>query len=120
MKIVVYPDKILEQKTEQVRFPLSKEDKDLSDEMFKYIKNLDHLAAGLAAPQVGVSKRMCVISDGENIFMKLFNPKIDFFSGNTLEMTEGCLSFPDQFYIINRSEKVRIKYQNEKGQKRSY
>jgi peptide deformylase len=73
---------------------------------------------GLAAPQVGVSKRLIVVdvSAGEDArkILKLVNPKILLEEG---EQTgeEGCLSFPGIFLDVTRPLRVRIEALNEHG-----
>src|SRR3974390_521524 len=73
---------------------------------------------GLAAPQVGVSKRLTVIdlSMGKDPAEKivLINPEIISSEGKLYE-EEGCLSFPDIREKVVRSAKVRVRAQDEKG-----
>jgi peptide deformylase len=73
---------------------------------------------GLAAPQVGVSKRVTVIdlSMGKDPKDKLVlvNPEITFSEGKLYE-EEGCLSFPDIREKIVRAARIRIRAQNEHG-----
>jgi peptide deformylase len=68
---------------------------------------------GLAAPQIGVLKRLVVIDIGEGLG-KLVNPVIIEQSGEQQDM-EGCLSVPDISGEVIRPQKVRIKAQNENG-----
>ncbi|MGI6502238.1 MAG: peptide deformylase [Anaerostipes sp.] len=68
---------------------------------------------GLAAPQIGVLKRLAVIDIGEGL-VKLVNPVIIEQSGEQQDM-EGCLSVPDISGEVIRPQKVRIKAQNENG-----
>ena len=66
---------------------------------------------GLAAPQVGISKRIIVIrtdSGGRRILV-LINPKIISKSKEIEELEEGCLSFPSIFLKIKRPKKVEVK-----------
>lgn len=62
---------------------------------------------GLAAPQVGVIKRLCVIDVGEGPFV-FINPEITYTEG---EQTgdEGCLSLPGKAGQVTRPMKVRVK-----------
>jgi peptide deformylase len=73
---------------------------------------------GLAAPQVGVSKRVTVIDVSMGKVPKdrlvLINPEIIFSEGKLYE-EEGCLSFPDIREKVVRAAKVRIRAQDEKG-----
>jgi len=68
---------------------------------------------GLAAPQIGVLKRLVVIDVGEGL-IKLINPVILEQSGEQQDM-EGCLSVPDISGEVLRPQKVRIKAQDENG-----
>jgi peptide deformylase len=73
---------------------------------------------GLAAPQVGVSKRVTVIdlSMGKepNDKLVIVNPEIIFSAGKQYE-EEGCLSFPDIREKVSRAAKVRIRAQDAHG-----
>ncbi|NDD26695.1 MAG: peptide deformylase [Proteobacteria bacterium] len=70
---------------------------------------------GLAAPQVGISKRVIVadIYDGDPP-LKLVNPRIVERSGH-INGLEGCLSIPNVYGDVERAEKVTVKAVNEKG-----
>lgn len=72
---------------------------------------------GLAAPQVGILKRVIVIDtyDGSDVLV-LINPKIMKTKGEqTVE--EGCLSFPNQYAKVVRPKEVIVEALNEKGEK---
>jgi peptide deformylase len=75
-----------------------------------------HLAkgAGLAAPQVGILRRVIVIDIGEGV-IELINPKIIAFSGEQ-ETVEGCLSCPGEWGVTRRPDYVKVKAQNRKGE----
>ena len=68
---------------------------------------------GLAAPQVGVLKRVVVIDIGEGV-IELVNPKIIAYSG-TQETLEGCLSCPGEWGITRRPSYVKVKAQDRNG-----
>lgn len=63
---------------------------------------------GLAAPQVGVSLRICVIEVPEEPVLALINPEIVKRSGER-RVDEGCLSIPGYKATLTRSEKVTVK-----------
>ena len=69
---------------------------------------------GLAANQVGVLKRVFVMdcSDQEEPGQPivLFNPEIIWESEDSIEMQEGCLSFPNLFADVTRPSRVRVRY----------
>lgn len=73
---------------------------------------------GLAAPQVGVSKRLFVLDvsgeDEPNKPIVLINPEIVEAQGEMVG-TEGCLSFPGVFFEVKRAAKVTVKYTNLSG-----
>ncbi|MEF2641288.1 MAG: peptide deformylase [Clostridia bacterium] len=82
---------------------------DMVETMHKYN------GVGLAAPQIGLLKRLIVIDlyDDKGP-IKLVNPEIIKEKG-TQEVEEGCLSFPNKFAKIIRPEEVTIKALNENG-----
>ncbi len=69
---------------------------------------------GLAAPQVGVLRRVVVIDVGEGP-IELINPIIVYESGEQLRK-EGCLSVPGKFGIVKRPEEVIVRALNRKGE----
>ena len=111
-EIVLYGDPILEKKAE----PVMEFDEGLAllcEEMFEAMKR-DH-GIGLAAPQVGVSKRIFV-TDVEGDKKRVFiNPEIVMTSPDLVEYEEGCLSFPGLYFVVKRPGSLRIQAFNEKG-----
>jgi len=69
---------------------------------------------GLAAPQIGISKRIIVIDTGDNL-IEMVNPEIIYNEGEQTG-TEGCLSVPDMVGIVKRAKKVTVKGLNRKGE----
>src|SRR5574343_8586 len=103
-KIVIYPAKILRQKTEEVK-NVDKETLREIDDLKKILKNEEN-GAGLAAPQIGVSKRFFGGKMFDNKDISIFiNPKIEKKYGEKVfpkiigedkreeDFLEGCLSF---------------------------
>lgn len=74
----------------------------------------DANGAGLAAPQVGILRRICVVDNGEEI-LELINPEIIAAEGEQQEV-EGCLSVPDVWGITDRPAKVTVKALNRRGE----
>ena len=70
---------------------------------------------GLAAPQVGILKRIAVIDVG-NGPLTIINPEIVEMQGSHIT-NEGCLSIPGTQKNVDRPEKVRVKAMNEDGEK---
>ncbi|MBU5593215.1 peptide deformylase [Clostridium sp. MSJ-4] len=82
---------------------------DMADTMY----NAEN-GAGLAAPQVGILKRLVVIDMGEGL-IKLVNPKIIKEEGQQ-EVLEGCLSIPNTWGKLKRPAKVTVQALNENGE----
>ena len=71
--------------------------------------------AGLAAPQVGVLRRVCLVLDEDaEEYLELINPEIIAQSGEQTGL-EGCLSVPGKWGIVTRPNVVRIKAQDRDG-----
>ena len=75
--------------------------------------------AGLAAPQVGILKRLVLVVDDDDSVLVLVNPVITKTSG-TQTPTEGCLSVPGVWGKTVRPAKVTVEAQNEYGEPVSY
>ena len=76
---------------------------------------------GLAAPQVGILKRLivmdCSLKNSKKEAYKFINPKIINLSEDMSEYEEGCLSLPTQFAKVMRPSRVKVEYINESGKK---
>lgn len=70
---------------------------------------------GLAAPQIGVLRRYCVIDVGDGL-IELINPVITEKSDETQTGNEGCLSIPDRSEVVTRPMKVTVRAQNRYGE----
>lgn len=71
---------------------------------------------GLAAPQVGILRKIIVIDIGEGL-IKLINPEIIFEEGEATDY-EGCLSIPGESGMVIRPEHVKVKYLNNEGEEK--
>ena len=115
LKKVKYPEPVLQQPGEPVT-EFNAELRRLIADMFE--TTYASQGVGLAAPQVGVSKRLTVIdlSMGKEPKDKLvlINPEIISSDGKLYE-EEGCLSFPDIREKVVRAAKVRIRAQDLQG-----
>ena len=114
-KIVKVGDDILTKKAKTV----DKFDKKISvliDDMFSTMYEAE--GVGLAAPQVGMLKRIVVIDVGEGP-AEMVNPVIVEQSGEQT-CKEGCLSVPGLTGEVTRPEKVKVKAVNRKGQEVEY
>jgi peptide deformylase len=77
---------------------------------------------GLAAPQVGISKRIAVINpkpDNEETLIRMINPRIVSFSDEKESLEEGCLSVPGIRGSVVRASAVEVVYQDEGGVQRN-
>ena len=116
MQIIVAPDSRLNQISKKV---------DIIDDFI--ISTLDQMlecmyqnnGIGLAAPQVGILKRLVVIDCNDNKDtkkpLKLINPEITELSKNISEFEEGCLSLPSQYAKVIRPSDITLKYTNIEG-----
>jgi peptide deformylase len=115
LKIVKYPEPVLSQPGEPVT-EFDGELRKLVADMFETMYAAQGI--GLAAPQVGISKRLTVIdlSQGKEPKDKLvlINPEVISSQGRLYE-EEGCLSFPEIREKVVRAAKVRIRAQDEHG-----
>lgn len=122
LSIVTYPNPVLSKPAAEVTFPLSDSTKTLIAQMWETVKDQ---GVGLAAPQVGVSKQICIIhlsttekgKQAKDIVM--INPKITFFSQTEHLMVEGCLSFPGEYFKIWRPANIIVEYMDEQGKKKT-
>jgi peptide deformylase len=113
--IVKYGNPVLEKPAEAVT-DFGSELKKLVEEMFESM--YEAKGVGLAAPQIGISKRLAVIdvSDKEDPDAKLVlaNPEIIHKEGKQTG-SEGCLSIPDFREPVTRASKVTVRAQDQNG-----
>ena len=115
--IILYGSSVLRKKADEIKRDET-DVKKLSDDMFETMENADGI--GLAAPQIGISKRIFVV-DGTMLedekmknFKKVFiNPKIISESGEDWGFEEGCLSIPSIRENISRKTDIEITYFDE-------
>ncbi|MBF0267403.1 MAG: peptide deformylase [Alphaproteobacteria bacterium] len=117
LNILVAPDPRLKAKA----LPVEKVDQALSrliDDMFETMYQAPGI--GLAAPQVGVAKRVIVVDTakkGEEAQpLALINPEILWLSEETSSYEEGCLSVPEHYAEVIRPARVRVRYQDRQGE----
>ena len=111
--------KIVEQGDEcltKVCRPVTKFDRRLHillDDMAETLADAN--GAGLAAPQVGVLRRVCLVLDEESEeFLELINPEIISASGSQTD-DEGCLSVPGKYLPVPRPDVVEVRAVNRFG-----
>lgn len=107
-----FPDPVLRQKTRRVR-EIDKSLEKLIDDMFETTQSAS--GVGLAAPQIGISLRLCVIElpETREKFV-LINPEIIKRKGSRV-VEEGCLSVPGYIGELARSESVVVKFMDRDG-----
>lgn len=109
--IRVMGDEILTKKCKVVK-EMTEKNKELIEDMLDTMYDAD--GVGLAAPQVGILKRIAVIDVTEDASepIVLINPEIIETEGEQTG-SEGCLSVPDKVGVVTRPNKVRVKAYNE-------
>ena len=75
---------------------------------------LDSGGVGLAAPQVGILRRVCVVLNEDDEVIELVNPEIIFTDGEQTGL-EGCLSVPGKYGVVTRPEVVRVRAPDRNG-----
>ena len=85
----------------------------LLDDMIETMRDAD--GVGLAAPQVGVLRRVVVIETPDEGLIELINPKIIAYAGEQ-ESEEGCLSVPGRWGITKRPMHVTVRAMNRNGE----
>lgn len=116
LEIKKYPEKVLKQKA----LPVTTFDDELQALIDSMIETMYAApGVGLAAPQVGESKRLAVIDISSKEvkvpLLVIVNPVIADFEG-IIEFEEGCLSIPDYTANVRRAEKVLVRAQDRAGQ----
>ena len=95
--------------------PVTKFDKRLSiliDDMIETLEEAN--GVGLAAPQVGILRRVVIVDAGEDGILELVNPEIVEQSGEQTGI-EGCLSVPGKYGIVTRPNVVKVRAQDRYG-----
>ncbi len=109
-RILTEGDEILRKISRPVK-EIDKRTKILLDDMAETMYKND--GVGLAAPQVGILRRIVVIDIGEGL-LELINPEIVYSEGSKID-TEGCLSIPGRRGTVERPAKVIVQALNRKG-----
>lgn len=112
LRIKKYPEDILRIKAEPIE-EITEAEKELFVDMLAAMKQASGI--GLAAPQVGLNKRLFVADLGNGNVIKLANPRILKVSGSG-RMEEGCLSVPGALVKVKRPSEVVVGGLNEDGE----
>ena len=109
--IITQGDPVLSKKAH----PVTKFDRklwDLLDDMTQTLRQAN--GAGLAAPQIGILRRVVLVINGEDQVLELINPEIIRTAGEQ-EGLEGCLSVPGKWGNVKRPMTVRVRAQDRNG-----
>lgn len=124
LKIVCVPNPVLNKVSSNLE-EITDETINLINNMKDTLKNSNGI--GLAAPQVGINKRLIIIDfrnaedidenhivrESEKKLIIMINPKITALSDTKLPMKEGCLSVPNIFTNITRPTELQVEYYDE-------
>ena len=111
LDIVTYPAASLKEKCVPVT-EITDEIRQLAADMLETMYEAP--GVGLAAPQVGVLRRVCVVMNEDEDIIELVNPEIIAAEGEQTGL-EGCLSIPGKFGIVTRPYTVRVRAQDRDG-----
>lgn len=112
MEILQLGDELLRQKSEPVT--------EVNDDILRLVEDMFETmekgkGVGLAAPQVGVLKRLFVLVADDDVRRVFINPQIISTSAKMCDYEEGCLSIPNVWENISRPERITVQALNEKG-----
>jgi len=111
LKIREIGDPVLRSKAKKID-EVNKKTNDLIDNMFETMYAEE--GVGLAAPQVGMLKRIAVVDIREENKIVLINPEIIEEEGKAI-MEEGCLSIPGEIGDVIRAEKIKVRSLDREG-----
>ena len=111
---------IITENTEEKLRKSTREVKEFNERLWLLLEDMKDTMAkadgvGLAAPQVGILKKVVTIDvKGNGDCLELINPEIISFDGEQYGV-EGCLSFPGQYGMVRRPQTVRVKAYDRNG-----
>lgn len=106
MDLVKENDSVLRNSCELWDFDVDGDPMPIVEQMTKIM--FTHGGIGLAAPQVGLNKRLFIMGN-QDLLVACINPEIVESAGAIREV-EGCLSFPNLWLHVNRGETIKIRY----------
>lgn len=112
IKLVKENDEVLRQQATAWDFDIDGDPSELIRHLAKTM--MENNGIGLAAPQVGILKRIFVMGNEQRLFACI-NPEILESTGEYIDQ-EGCLSFPNLWLKVRRYEKIKVKYYNALGE----
>lgn len=82
------------------------------------IREKYHFGRGIAAPQLGIMKRLVFLETGKPVIM--INPEFTSLSEEMFELWDDCMSFPNLLVKVKRHKSVRVKYLDENWQEQEW
>lgn len=120
LKIILAPDPILRTTCKPLE-QVDKHHQDLIKNMF--ITMYESNGVGLAAPQIGINKRIFVLDAGAREEVKnpiaMINPVITNIKKDLSTFEEGCLSFPGHYAELERPDEITIEYLDQNNKKKT-
>jgi peptide deformylase len=91
--------------------------RELHDILFEFKARFAHYGAfrGIAAPQIGVMKRLIYVHLGDHPRV-IFNPVLENRSGETFELWDDCMCFPNLLVRVRRHQSLTLRYRDEDWQ----
>jgi peptide deformylase len=120
--IITVPNPVLRKMSEPVK-KIDKEIKELVQELWNALTHSQIEGVGIAAPQIGVTKRIFILRQGKNNYQAYINPSIaweseEMTAGKTNkgdDFLEGCLSIPNLYGSVLRPASVELVYTDLNG-----
>ena len=116
LDVLHFPDPRLRRRSEPIE-KFTDELRQLAADMLETM--YDEPGIGLAAPQVGVTKRLivmdCMKAPDLARPLILFNPEVTWTSDTLATYEEGCLSIPDQYADVQRPDRATVRWMDDKG-----
>lgn len=109
--IIIHPDERLNKPAEPITY-ITDEIVALLDDMYETM--VAHDGIGLAAPQIGKNLRIAVVEVEEGDRFDFINPEIIDRKGTSIDV-EGCLSIPETYGTVERSDEVTVRYYDREG-----
>ena len=121
-EVLVLGDPILRRRSEPIaditEQALRAEKQDLKEALERFRR--EHgFGRGIAAPQIGIAKRMIALNLGKGTFV-IANPEIVRKSAETFSMWDDCMSFPDLLVRVRRHVSIDVRYMDEDGVAREW
>lgn len=90
-------------------FELNGLQQDLHDIMMEF-RRVYHAGRAIAAPQIGVAKRVIYMNTGEPVLF--INPVLEFPDDSKMDVMDDCMSFPGLYVMVERFKRCRVHYRN--------